>query len=523
MGDSDNPDSDNQEPETINFFHFFPKKEIAPKETLKQPVENLKTDSPPPKYQKPLRDNVRKALSDLKTGENLTTQPPLKKIKAIRFGVLGPDEIKGIASCRITKSNIASPFNETVYDERMGPSDIKGVCTSCSQPIRVCPGHFGYIELATPVINPQFIKTIVTILNCICLNCSHIRLSKEELELELKTDSLKNISIDSIIKICSESPYCTNCDEPNPQVIQQDAKIVKLFSDKSGKKKTLIPVDELLSILKKISNEDLELMGFNLHFRNCSKHDSLTEKLPSFRPEYLILTRLPVLPSVSRPPNFEGGMKNNDDLTSSYIEIIKNNQKIYECTNEKDREDRINSLESYICSFIDNTDEATKHTSGKPIKSIKERLAGKDALIRGKMLGKRVDVSARSVITADTTLDIDEIGIPIEICKILTKPEKVTSRNIIRLTGLLKEGKVNMVERGGKKYMIMSKITEINYGDIIYRHLQDGDDVVVNRQPTLHRGGIMGARTKMIDGKTIRLNVCITAPLGADFKLLLSL
>ena len=469
-----------------------------------------KTVSPPPKT---IRQNVQDALTLLKNDTTNTpiTEPPLKRIKSIQFGVLGPEEIQGIATCKLTKSNITFPFNDTVYDERMGPSDIKSKCTTCCQPIKICPGHFGVIELATPVINPQFIKTIVTILNCVCLNCSRIKVSEEELILENARD------VATIQSICTDAPHCSFCKEPNPSVIQQDAKVYKLFSDKLNKKKALIPVEELLSILKKITNEDLKTIGFGVNYRVSNKYNSLNEKLPNFRPEFLILTHLPVLPTVSRPANVENGMKNNDDLTSSYIEIIKNNQKIYDCVNEKDRDDRIATLESYICSFIDNTDEAVKHTSGKPIKSVKERLAGKDALVRGKLMGKRVDVSARSVITADTTLDIDEVGIPSEMCSILTKPEKVTGRNIVRLNALLKEGKISMVKRNGNIYMLMEFIEELKYGDIAYRHLQNGDDIVINRQPTLHRGGIISGRVKILSGKTIRLNLAVTSPLGADF------
>jgi DNA-directed RNA polymerase beta' subunit len=509
---SDSENSSEEEDVPKIKIDFFSK--TTPKPVKKEKVENKKY----------VRPNVEKILKELKDDDSSVPikDPPLKEIKSISFGVLGPDEIQGFSTCRLTKSNITSPHRDTVYDERMGPSDIKGDCASCSQSIKVCPGHFGYIELATPVINPQFTKTIVNILNCVCLSCSTIKLSKEELQLEFETEDLTELSGSEIQSLLSLIPQCLNCKEPTPKIIQQDAKIYKTFLNKDQKKKSLIRIDELLTILKKISDEDLILMGYNIYYRNCKKHNTMEEKIPSFRPEYLIITHLPVLPSVSRPPNFEGGMKNNDDLTSSYVEIIKNNQKIYECENEKDREDRINTLESYLCSFIDNTDESTKHTSGKPIKSIKERLAGKDALIRGKIMGKRVDVSARTVITADTELDIDEAGVPYEICEKLTKPEIVTKRNYERLNRLFEEGKVNMIKRKVRDevrtYMIMRLIKGLQLGDEVFRQLQKGDDIVLNRQPTLHRGGIMGHKCVPLPGKTFRLNLAVTSSYGADFN-----
>lgn len=524
---SENSEDDSRsEDKTKNkklIIDFFSSASTTPKPTSEKKTKKEKTrkeiDVKPKKKDK-IRDNVKEQLELLRNNDEIKAikDPPLKDLKAVRFGIIGPDEIQGIATCKITKSNITNPHLETVYDERMGPADTKSICASCSQPIRVCPGHFGYIELATPVINPQFIKTIVSILNCVCLTCSKIRMSKEELQIELETTDLSSVSSQEIHKLCNDIPQCRFCEQPIPSVAQQESKIYKIFADKLGKKRSLINVNELLTILKKISDEDIILMGYKINYRECNRHNTIKEKIPSFRPEYMIITHLPVLPSVSRPPNFEGGMRNNDDLTSSYVEIIKNNQKIYECANEKDREDRINILESYICSFIDNTDETTKHTSGKPIKSVKERLAGKDALIRGKIMGKRVDVSARTVITADTTLDIDEVGVPYEICEKLTKPEEVTYRTIGRLNKMLEDGKINMIKRDDKLYMIMSYFKSLKIGDKVYRHLSEGDNSAMNRQPTLHRGGIMGHKVVPMPGKTFRLNLAVTASYGADFN-----
>lgn len=501
--------------EQILFFS----KPVKPQKKIEKPVKTVE------EKERSVRPNVEKMLKLLRSDpDNLPIkEPPLRQIKSLQFGPIGPEEIKDIAVCKISKSNITTPFYETVYDERMGPADIKGVCATCSESIRVCPGHFGYIKLAVPVINPQFIKTLVSILNCICLKCSELKMTKEELELELEKpqppDSPETTHFKTVEKILSNVSFCQKCEEPTPDIVLIEARIYKVFSDSAkNKTKSVLSIDELQKILKKISDSDLQLMGFNIKYRKTLKHNRIPENLPSFRPENLILFYLPVLPTVSRPPNFEGGMKNNDDLTSSYVEISKNNQKILDGSlKEKEKEDKIALLESHIRSFIDNTDESTKHTSGKPIKSIKERLSNKTGLIRGKMMGKRVDVSARTVITADTTLELDEAGIPEQIASDLTIPETVNKQNYNYLSRLLKAGKVNMIERDNKKYMIMKFIKQLNLGDIVYRHLRDGDIVVLNRQPTLHRGGMMGHRAKVLPCKTIRLNLSVTSSYNADF------
>jgi len=467
---------------------------------------------------------VQEALEQLKNDEKLLPikDPPLKSIKSVQFGVLSPEEIKGVAVCKITKSKITPPYAETVYDERMGPCDTKGICLACGENMRICPGHFGYIELATPVIHPQHNRLIVAILNCVCLNCSHLKLSADELKLELgKSYDTNGITkLKSVESYCASTPFCKNCEQPNATIIYYEGKICKVYTENKGKKRSVIPIDELMTSLKGISDSDLKIMGFGVNYRKILRHNLTPELIPSFRPEFLILTRLPVLPSISRPPNFEGGIKSDDDLTSSYTEIIKNNQKLIDTTDlkEKTRQDITAILEMYISSFIDNSHEQTKHTSGKPIKSIKERISSKHGHIRGKLMGKRVDVSARTVITADPTLRINEVGIPQEIAENLTFPEVVTALNYQKLIKLFDCNKINMIKRGDKVYMVTNKSqNKLQYGDSAYRHLQDGDSVVFNRQPTLHRGSMMAHVAKILPFKTFRLNLAVTTPYGADF------
>ena len=479
-----------------------------------------------------LRPNVQKALDQMKKS-NTDEEPLLRNVKSIKFGILSPEEIEDISVCKVYKSKISSPLEDTVYDERMGPCDSNGLCTTCGASIRVCPGHFGHIELAVPVIHPQFSKLLVSILNCICLSCSKLKTEKRVIDMVVGEQSDRIVAytdrLKSVETFCSKIPFCKHCKEPCPEIILEDNKIYSIYLTNKKKSenttKICLEPDELIYILKNIATEDLNLIGLNIQTRDCYKHNGLIkETIPSFRPEWLILTKMPVLPSVSRPPNYENMQKSDDDLTSSYTEIIKCNQKLLDKENstEKNRQDIISALQNYIRCFIDNKDEKHKHTSGKAIKSIKERIGGKHGHIRSKLMGKRVDCSARSVITADTTLWLDELGVPERVAESQSYPEIVTSKNIKRLTELLENGKINMIKQQDKMYIhkyakTSGKNIKLKYGDIAYRQLQDGDIVVFNRQPTLHRGGMMSHRVRILPGDTFRLNISVTSPYNADF------
>ena len=146
---------------------------------------------------------------------------------------------------------------------------------------------------------------------------------------------------------------------------------------------------------------------------------------------------------------------------------------------------------------------------------------------------KRTDYSARTVITPDPTLSINELGIPIAVAKNITFPEIVTPYNIDYLHKLVRNGRD---VHPGANFVIpvstgeMSKLPidlrfrkekiELRYGDVVERHMKNGDIVLLNRQPTLHKQSMMGHRARIIDNPdycTFRLNPNVVAPYNADF------
>ena len=482
--------------------------------------------------EKPIRPHVARAMAEIRSSPALQPMhdPPMRVVQSVQFGILGPDEIAALSVAKISATNTNSE-NGTVYDTRMGPSNSRGICTTCNEDLRKCPGHFGHIELAIPIINPSFTKFLVLILNCVCLKCSNLKMTPEEINLEMNLESdarfIRYIDrLQLIVSKCSSVKYCNNCNFPHPEIKDHDGTIVKVYDNpgdkKTAKKHSPIEIEELRTILTKITNADLEIMGFYPSKRTIYRLGKIKEDIPTFRPEWLIITNLPVISPIARPPDNEGDNRSDDDLTTSYIDIIKYNERLRTINlKEINVTNTLQLLQKHIAGLFDNTNGSITRSNGKVAKGIKERISGKGGHIRGKLMGKRVDCSARTVITAGPELRLNEVGVPEEIATAMSFPEKVCTRNIHELTALLVADKINTIVRGSKLIHVqwakqIGRELKLRYGDIAYRQLRDGDTVVFNRQPTLHRGGMMAHYIRVLPGKTFRLNLSVTKPYNAD-------
>eukprot|EP00879_Flechtneria_rotunda_P007746 GHRR01008119.1.p1 GENE.GHRR01008119.1~~GHRR01008119.1.p1 ORF type:complete len:397 (+),score=88.62 GHRR01008119.1:514-1704(+) len=226
-----------------------------------------------------------------------------------------------------------------------------------------------------------------------------------------------------------------------------------------------------------------------------------------------------------------------DDLTHKLVEIIRANNQLKRMIANGSPQHIINEyvqlLQFHVTTYMDNTipgmNPATQR-SGRPIKSISQRLKGKSGRIRGNLMGKRVDFSARTVITGDPNIGIDELGVPWSIAQNLTFAETVTPQNIARLTELVNIGPHPPPGETGAKFLIRKDGRRLNlaylrdgasktleYGDKVERHLQNGDLVLFNRQPSLHKMSMMGHRIRILPYSTFRLNLSVTTPYNADF------
>jgi len=458
------------------------------------------------------------------------------KVKKVQFSLLSPEEIKGQATCQVidhtlyvtSQDGVSTPSPGGLYDLKMGAIDSNVICETCEQRSSLCPGHFGYIQLAAPVFHMHFMSRILKLLKCICFRCSKLLLSDEELEVDSKDIYEK---FDLIYEKSKKKKICgcaNGCGSIQPTRYSKEG-IGKVFAEWIYKdqenKKVLVKPDYVLKIFKRITDEDCIKLGFS----------------PSFcRPEWLICEVLPVAPPAVRPSvKQDNNQRSDDDLTYKLIDIVKANSKLLEKINSGQTEyidDHITVLQYHIATLINNDQpfgagvpQANVQRSGRTLKSLQQRVKSKDGRIRGNLMGKRVDFSARSVITPDPFIGIDELGVPINIAKNLTFPEKVTEYNIERLKKAILNGYdnwpgVKSIKKTGEdsiknlKHVDLNKmVDELRIGDICNRHLVDGDVVLFNRQPSLHKMSMMAHRIIVMKANTFRLNVCVTSPYNADF------
>lgn len=439
----------------------------------------------------------------------------MKEIQNIEFGILSTEEILDmsvaeIKNNRITGTNVVG----SLYDPRMGPMNNNDICPTCSMKPDMCPGHFGHIVLNIDIIHPLFYRTVLSFLKCVCIQCSKLLITKDHLilwdYLRFKGEIRFNMILDKLEKV----KYCMHCNISQPKYTLSLQDGVFISSYKTAKKvdKIILTQTEIAVILRNISNEDVELLGFNA---------------TRTHPKHLILSVLPVLPPRSRPYIITDGTLCDDDLTLAYAEIIKINNNLDARLNELTENKRIKNIQTLVFrikTMFDNSQSKARHTNSRAMKGIKERLCGKDGIIRNNLLGKRVDFSARTVIGPDPSLRFNEIAVPEEIADNLSFPEHVNDHNIETLQQLVWKDGANTVDRGDVtfilKYALMGERRykfKLRLGDIVHRKLRDGDIVLLNRQPSLHKGSTLAKKIIRRPGKTIRLSLATTSSFNADF------
>ncbi len=454
-----------------------------------------------------------------------------KVIGAIKFGLLSPDEIRAMSVVEIVESETydeeGMPIRGGLMDRRLGTVEPGVRCETCGNFVNLCPGHFGHIELARPVIHPEFAKHIHVLLRATCRNCGRLLLPQDEIErlrehmkkLEKQWVMLKYKEAEAIAKKAMQVKTCPHCNAPQYKVIFE--KPYYFYEDRGGVRVRLMPTD-IRERLAKIPDEDLEVLGID------PKHA---------RPEWAVLTVLPVPPVSVRPTiTLETGLRSEDDLTHKLVDILRANNRLKENIESGAPsmiiDDLWDLLQFHVATFFDNELSGVppaRHRSGRPLRTLAQRLKGKEGRFRGSLAGKRVDFSARTVISPDPNLSINEVGVPIDIAKILLVPERVTEWNIEEMRELVRRGPY---EYPGANYVVRPDggRTDLRYvrdrealaealrpGYIVERHLRDGDIVLFNRQPSLHRMSIMAHRVKVLPHKTFRLNLLVTPPYNADF------
>ncbi|KKO75447.1 dna-directed rna polymerase ii largest subunit [Vairimorpha ceranae] len=444
-----------------------------------------------------------------------------KRITSIQFGLFSPEEIRKASVVQVIHPETMEngfPKPGGLIDLKMGTTERAFLCSSCEKDNFSCPGHFGHIELTKPMFHVGYMSKIKKILECVCYYCSKIKIDKKhpKKDLNFVWNSCKTKSV------CegelTEAGF-SGCGNKQPVIKKEGMGLVAFMKgEEDSDGKVILNGERVHNILKKISDEDSTYLGFDTKYS---------------KPDWLVITVLLVPPPSVRPSIvMEGMLRAEDDLTHKLADIVKANTylKKYELEGAPGHviRDYEQLLQFHIATMIDNDlsgQPQALQKSGRPIKSISARLKGKEGRVRGNLMGKRVDFSARSVITPDANISLEEVGVPLEIAKIHTFPETITPYNIERLTRLVSNGPN---EYPGANYVIRSDGQRIdlnfNRGDIkleegyiVERHMQNGDVVLFNRQPSLHKMSMMGHFVRVMEGKTFRLNLSCTSPYNADF------
>jgi DNA-directed RNA polymerase subunit A' len=462
----------------------------------------------------------------------MSMEQALKTIGGIVFAVFSPNEVRKYSVAEVTQPETydedGMPVQGGLMDNRLGTLEPGQKCGTCGSTAGRCPGHFGHIELAEPVLHIAFVDEINRLVQTTCRTCGRILLPQEELDayrvrLNSRTDftpTLVEATAKEIVTKAKKVKLCPHCGKQQYQIEFTKPTIFHEITEEGGATR-LLPV-AIRERLERVTNDDLELLSFNWK---------------AARPEWFVLQVLPVPPLTVRPSiTLESGIRSEDDLTHKVVDVLRVNQRVRESkesgTPHLIVQDLVDLLHYHVTTFFDNEVSGipqAHHRSGRPLKTLSQRLKGKEGRFRGSLSGKRVDFSSRTVISPDPNLDIGEVGVPLEVAKKLTIPERVSPWNTDALKALVVRGPF---EHPGANYVIRPDGVKIRLdfasdrqaladslasGYVVERHLMDGDVVLFNRQPSLHRMSVMAHFVRVLPYRTFRLHPSVCPPYNADF------
>jgi len=468
-------------------------------------------------------------------------------IQDIDFGI---ESHENIVNMSVTIGGIRKEYKEneekinTPFDPRMGATDHQ--CSYCYQKPGLCTGHFGHInftnlgqEITQQTTDQEKMYVYVTtqtynilyLASCICINLdcpAKIRtilfqdpqgnLSMEKVKKYnfKRTEFLKLLAEETkkaktTCKVCNHEPG--NYDKISMIKNFQMKRIKK--TDKSDIKNLIADYPyEIFNIFDRIS--DIEAVHLNFY---SNKVDGVPVLL--VHPRNYIMRSIyvispihrPMIRSESRPPELHS-------FSRSYNEIIKI------LTNGKaDQNSKILLLQTAVNVLYLNKENKGINNTQKQYTSVKSYLQGRDGMLRDEMLGKRVNYAGRTVIAPGPNVNFGEVGVPKKMAELLSVKETILQDNIVYYQTLFINGKINYHypingPHAGNKMEVNAKYIynkKLEIGDQVDRQLQNGDIVVINRQPTLHKFSMMAARAVIISENVIRIPLCYTTMFCADF------
>ena len=343
-------------------------------------------------------------------------------VRRVVFSVMTADEIRSRAACQVESVELFSggnPVEGGLYDTRMGVTDFGRRCATCHHDNKVCPGHPGYIELAIPVFNPLFIEYVKKILKCVCLKCARTSLPESFVPRTVGSSGALAVG-ESVLAHAAESTntkvkQCSRCGTQRHERLAWNKLAAFTYQLRGETGVHTLTSTDIYDILARIPDADCSLIGLVPHLT---------------RPEALLFKALPVTPVSVRPPHRSGVQRRDDDITHKLSDIIKCNRrvraKVDADADAADVHAALNGLQLCVTQLIENPSygpqQARMKATNRPLRSIASRLKGKEGRVRNNLLGKRVEFSARSVITGEPNISVDEVGVPIRIAMTLTFP-----------------------------------------------------------------------------------------------------
>ena len=494
---------------------------------------------------------------------------PPKRFKGIKFGIQSSQNIASQAVIEVSNRMLynieanRAPASHGPLDPRLGTSSKSEKCTTCNEPISTCNGHFGYVRLPLPSFHIGYLRFVMSILQQICKDCGHVLLEepdRRQFLRELRRPHLDNLRRTQIKKRINEQcrkvktcPYCGSINgqirkfgvlkllhdkftafnksnaqnkEPPASKIQFDnsfneARQANPEVDKHLKKamEDMNPL-RVLNLFKSISSTDCELLGLDP---------------AEGRPEMFIWQFLPTPPVCIRPSVAQDNASTEDDLTTKLADIVwlggMIKSALQKGTSLQTIMEQWEYLQIQIAMYVNSDVPGLQQPGfGKTTRGFCQRLKGKQGRFRGNLSGKRVDFSGRTVISPDPNLGVDEVAVPQLVAKNLTYPERVQMHNKAKLQQCIRNGpdvwpgaqRIQKGDETGPGYSLKFGDREraaanLKEGDVVLRHLEDGDIVLFNRQPSLHKLSIMSHLVKVRPWRTFRLNECVCNPYNADF------
>ncbi|EXJ88840.1 DNA-directed RNA polymerase III subunit RPC1 [Capronia epimyces CBS 606.96] len=512
--------------------------------------------------------------SPLPGKEQVVNDAP-KVIKELHFGVLSDQDIINQSQVELADRRMFDLDKGRTYaeygplDRRMGVSGKRDICQTCGEQLQTCNGHFGHVKLVLPAFHVGYFKKVIQILQSICKagipfksDCSAILLSEADRRKYINAlrragnDSLRQAAIvRKVADQCRKTKVCFDCGAINGLVRKAGTHALKISHDKfksfnssTAAKKQPPPAkiefdksfetakasnSEIEKHLKKAMDDLNPLRALKL-FRRIHPSDRELLGLRSAKPESFLWLYIPAPPVCIRPSVGQEAASTEDDITAKLGDIVAANNALREAIEKgapvQSVVEHWDYLSLQLAMYI-NSDVPglAKGEFGKQIRGFVQRLKGKQGRFRGNLSGKRVDFSGRTVISPDPNLRIDEVAVPELVAKNMTYPEVVNEINIEKLRQRVRNGTniwpgANYVYKPDGDFRVFLKFgkpaliaKELKEGDIVERHLEDGDIVLFNRQPSLHKLSILSHFVKVRPHRTFRLNECVCNPYNADF------